>query len=295
MNALSAGLASVWLAAVSLWPVTLNQAPAANAVQTPVVVTQPITQDVASLGALTQARGVQVTDLTTGRVLLDRQAGQARPMASLTKLMTAYVILSHHQLDEAVPVTSAINTLQGTNSQVVGLKIGDSLTVEAALKAMLIYSANDAAVALAAFDSGSEAAFVARMNQAARDLEMAQTRFVNASGLDADGHVSSPADLTTLARVVLTSQALRSIVKQPSATITTQQGAVLRLTSTNELLAVDKLVQGVKTGSTEKAGQCLITYDVDTAGHAIMTVMLGSPDRFTETSRVIHYLIDKSV
>ncbi len=294
MNALSSGLLSTWLAVTGLWPIALDQTPAAHVVQAPTAsLAQPITQDTSSLGSLTQAKGVQVTDLTTGNVLLDREADQARPMASLTKLMTAYVILSRHKLTESVPVTSAIYSLNGTNSQIIGLKVGDSLTVESTLKALLIYSANDAAVALAAFDSGSEAAFVAAMNQAARDLGMTKTSFANASGLDADGHVSTPADMTTLARVALTSQALRDIVKQPTATIITQQGVVLRLTSTNELLAIDKLVQGVKTGTTDKAGQCLITYDVDAAGHAIVTVMLNSPDRFPETSRVVHYLLDK--
>lgn len=291
MNWLSTGILTVWLTVAGWVPSATNTQLGSTDIVVPEKPAIATSQNPAKIEALTKAQGVQITDMATGTTLYARDANTARPMASLTKLMTAYLILSTHKLDEKVMVPKDVLKLSGTNSQTIGLAVGDTMTVEQALKTLLIYSANDAAVTLAVFDAGSEATFVQRMNEKAQDLGMTSTRFVNPHGLDADGHVSSPADLSRLARAVMTSKTAQAIVRTRSTSITTGQGNVLRLTTTNQLLQ-DKLVQGVKTGFTEKAGQCLITYDTDGAGRAIITVMLNSPDRFAETSRVVHYLLD---
>lgn len=291
MNWLSTAILTVCLTVAGWLPSGNNQLPPVGIIAPSQTVSVTTRADSARINSLTQASGVQVTDLASGKVLFAREADTPRPMASLTKLMTAYEILSRHELDETVTVPKEVTKLAGTNSQTIGLAVGDTLTVEQALKALLIYSANDAAVTLAVWDAGSESSFIVRMNERAQSLGMQQTRFANPHGLDGDGHVSTPADLSRLAQASLSSATLRNIVRQRSATVTTGNGTVLRLTTTNQLLT-DKLVQGMKTGFTEKAGECLITYDTDGAGRAIITVVLNSPARFVETGRVVHYLLD---
>ena len=236
--------------------------------------------------AVVPAKSAVVVDLNTGQTIVEKSSQEAIPMASLTKLMTAYVIMQSHQPQEVIKLGPAVAAVGG-ESQRLGLQEGESFTVGDMLKALLIYSANDVAVGLASWDAGTEQAFVDKMNRMAGELGLTRTRYANASGLDSPGHVSSAADLAKLSQIMLTSPTIQSIVKTTSATIKNQAGKSYLLTNTNQLLIRDSRVKGLKTGYTLAAGQCLITYaEVD--GKRLLTVLLGSPDRFQDSQNLVN-------
>ncbi|MEI7818717.1 MAG: D-alanyl-D-alanine carboxypeptidase family protein [bacterium] len=232
------------------------------------------------------AKSAELLDLQSGVVIYEKNAQEPVPMASLTKLMTAYVIMQRHELTEVVPVGPAVSTIGG-DSQRLSIKEGERFTVSEMLKGLLIYSANDVAVALASWDAGNEQKFVETMNDQAKKLGMKQTQFANASGLDAPGHVSSAHDLLLLSRIMLTSPTIKSIVKQSTATMTSMTGKAYLLTTTNQLLNRDMAVKGLKTGYTIAAGECLIAYIVKD-GRELISIVLGSPNRFQETENLVN-------
>jgi D-alanyl-D-alanine carboxypeptidase len=183
----------------------------------------------------------------SGDTLLQRNADEQVPMASITKLMTVLVTLEHAKLDDVVTVERQAAEV-GESS--IYLQPGDRLTVRELIEAALIQSANDAAVALAQYvGKGSIPAFVAMMNAKARQLRLTETHFVNPDGLDAAGHYSSARDVTRLAEILMHVPFVRSVVRLRVAHIT---GRTLH--TWNDLLGVFPGVIGVKTGHTSEAG-----------------------------------------
>lgn len=261
--------------------------PQAEVAQKPLLAVQSLAPDSFAVGA----KAALLMDLNSGKQLYSKNSDAALPMASLTKLMTGYVILKHHSLDDVVTVGPAVSTIDG-DSQRLNIKEGEQFTVREMMKGLLIYSANDVAVTLASWDAGTEQAFVDTMNATAKELGMNQTRFANASGLDAEGHVSSAYDLSIIARIMLESEIVRATVKQASAVMHTTLGKTYAMTTTNQLLTQNSEVQGLKTGYTLKAGECLITYAVKGQRRAL-SVVLGSPDRFQESDSLIHLALDR--
>jgi serine-type D-Ala-D-Ala carboxypeptidase (penicillin-binding protein 5/6) len=166
----------------------------------------------------------------------------------------------------------------------MGLQPGERLTVAELLRGLLIPSGNDAATALARHSAGSVEAFVAQMNQRAAQLGLTQTHFVNPHGLDEPGHLTSATDLLTITRQVLTYPLVQEIVATSEAVVA---GHPLR--NTNEFLVTDPRVDGVKTGTSDAAGQCLIASFVQN-GHRILLIVLGSQDRYTDARALYaHY------
>lgn len=238
-----------------------------------------------------QAKAALLIDLQSGVELYAKDADTALPMASLTKLMTGYIILKHHSLDDIVTVGPSVATVGG-DSQRLGIREGEQFTVRELMKGLLVYSANDVAVALASWDAGTEQAFADKMNDVARELGMQHTRFANASGLDAGEHFASARDLSVIARIMLESEVVRSVVKLPTASMRTVTGKNYVMTTTNRLLTQNSEVQGLKTGYTLNAGECLIAYGV--LGHKrALSIVLNSPDRFQESDSLIHLALDR--
>ena len=238
-----------------------------------------------------RATAALLIDLNSGTDLYAKNVDTELPMASLTKLMTAYVILKHHSLDEVVTIGPAVATIGG-DSQRLNIKEGEQFSLRELMKGLLIYSANDVAVSLASWDAGTEQAFVDKMNDTARELGMSRTRFANASGLDAPNHHSTARDLSVIARIVLESDSVRDVVKRASSTMRTVSGKTYIVTTTNRLLTQNSQVQGLKTGYTINAGECLIAYGVSGKKQAL-SVVLNSPDRFQETDSLIHLALDR--
>jgi serine-type D-Ala-D-Ala carboxypeptidase (penicillin-binding protein 5/6) len=221
---------------------------------------------------------------TTGEVLLAHGARARVPIASITKLMTILLTLEHARLDAVVTVSPEAAAV---GESTVSLRPGERLTVRELIEAALIASANDAADALAVYvGHGSEARFVAMMNERARQLGLLDTHFVRPDGLDAPGHVSSAHDVTYLARLLMHHRVVRQIVRQRIATIS--GGHVLR--TWNDLLSSYPGIFGVKTGHTSEAGWNEVAA-ARRGGLSIYATLLGSPDRSTR-NRDLAELLD---
>lgn len=240
----------------------------------------------APLPALTSSHW-EILDLGSGKVLSSANPQVPVAMASLTKLMTAYVVRQKDSLTQPVTIQPEDVAISSDDSR-MGLVAGERITVGDLLKGLLIPSGDDAALALARYTSGSEEAFVSEMNRQASLLHLARTHFSNAAGLDEANHFSSPSDLAQLARLTMTDPALRQIVGTRQTTLTALSGQVHTLYNTNTLLDRDGVV-GIKTGHTDNAGDCLISLEsID--GHEIIIALLGSSDRFGETEALINWV-----
>lgn len=226
-------------------------------------------------------------DLTSNTILYTKNEHDKLAIASLTKLMTAYIILEEEEMDEVVTVSSKAAATEGSQ---IWLGQGETITIESLLYGLLIQSGNDCAVALAEYNAGSEENFINKMNQKARQLGLNETYFTSASGLDDQGY-SSAGDLAFLSMYLLKNDFIREITSLSSATITGADGYPTHsLTSTNELLGSYLNVKGLKTGKTYGAGECLITVAENDHGHEILTVMLGSEDRFGESKLLLDWI-----
>ena len=201
------------------------------------------------------ASGAVLYEPQSGRVLFEQQAHVKRPMASTTKLMTALVAAESLSLKRSVTVKDEALRVIGTS---MGLCSGDVLTVEDLLKGLLLSSGNDAANVLALETAGSLEAFAQQMNDRAARIGMTDTRFVTPSGLDADGHGSTPYDMALLAAEVLDHPILADICAMRQATVTIS-GRSVTLTNHNKLLARYDGAIGMKTGFTTAAGRCLVS------------------------------------
>lgn len=256
--------------------------PAANISTIPY---KPVTAQAAPQNFSVAATSALIIDRENGQVVYARDADSPKPMASLTKLMTAYIIARDHKADEVVTIPSDVKTVQAGDNVVLNLQPGDKATVGALMQPLLIPSANDVAVALAVFDSGSVEAFVAKMNATAKELGLKNTTFKNPTGLDEPNHVSTATDLARLTQYSLASPMIASTVKKPQGALVTDAGRKYSFATTNKLLGQGGVV-GVKTGTTAKAGECLITLS-QRAGREVITVVLNSPDRFQESRSMI--------
>ncbi len=224
-----------------------------------------------------------VIDAHTGSALSSNSPDRVLASASLTKLMTALLVVEKDKLSDTVTVGREVFGVEGS---VLGLQPGDRITVENLLYGLLVHSGNDAANALAVYTAGSQEGFVGMMNARAQSIGLATTHFVNPSGLPAPGHVSSARDIALLARTVLQNSVIRAITSTKEAELTWQdkKGRTRRaeLANTNRLLGLYPGVTGVKTGTTTEAGQCLVTFAQWDAGQVIL-VLLKSANRYAES------------
>ena len=201
------------------------------------------------------SRAWVLIDQASGRELASHQADLPLAPASLTQLMTAYVLLGDiHKnklsLGETVAVPEAATQVDGAR---VFLKAGDQVSIDTLLQAMLLQSAGDATLTLVTATDGSETAFVARMNSTAKRLGMSKTHFMNATGLTEPGHESSARDLALLGRALVRDFPSRQ------AFFTQKELAVKGITyyNGNRLLWRDNTVTGLKVGRTTQAGYCM--------------------------------------
>ena len=218
------------------------------------------------------ARAFIVENPATGEVLAQHGAWTRVPIASITKLMTVIVALEHARWNDVVQVrTDAAAVGEST----VNLRAGERITVGDLVKAALIQSANDAAVALADYvGHGDRQAFVAMMNANARALGLERTHFVRPDGLDVAGHYSTAHDVTILAQAAMRDPRIRAVVRLRNGSIAGGR----RLHTWNDLLGVFKGLYGVKTGHTGTAGWCEVAA-VRRNGVNLYTTVLGSPSR----------------
>lgn len=218
------------------------------------------------------ARAYLVENPVTGEVLAQHGAWARVPIASLTKLMTVLVTLDRARWSDVVRVRSDAAKV---GESTVNLRAGERLTVGDLVRAALIQSANDAADALADYVShGNQKAFVALMNDKAKQLGLERTHFVRPDGLDTPGHYSTAHDVTVLAQDAMRDPRVRAVVRLRTDTIAGHR----RLHTWNDLLGVFRGLYGVKTGHTAAAGWCEVAA-VRRNGVTLYTTVLGSPSR----------------
>jgi D-alanyl-D-alanine carboxypeptidase len=225
-----------------------------------------------------------VFDVETGEVLWRRNPVKRVPIASLTKVMTALLVVERTRSRDMVRITK--DALNYAGSGVGMLPKGRHVTVEALLHGLLLPSGNDAAIALADHVAGSRAEFVALMNEKAQTLGLHCTRFASPSGIE-DGDQSCAGDLAALTRIVMTKTRIARIVRKAHAAVRFPiKGGRLFLNNTNPLLRMDYPgTIGLKTGDTDKAGRCLIAV-VRRGGRTLAAVVLHSPDPQLQVRRL---------
>jgi D-alanyl-D-alanine carboxypeptidase (penicillin-binding protein 5/6) len=220
------------------------------------------------------AQSYLLYDLTTETLLFAQAAQEARAPASLTKLMTALLVLERADLQATLEI-GVEDLSEGTS---MGLAVGDRVTVTDLLWGLLLPSGNDAAKALARLVAGSEAAFVVEMNARAAQLGLQQSHFANAHGLDAEGHMSSAADLLLLTRTLWQYPLFRTMVGTARV-----QWNGRTLVNTNEWLNSFAGATGVKTGTTDQAGECLVAA-VEREGSTVLLIVMGSTQRYADVA-----------
>ena len=236
-----------------------------------------------------QARNWVLVDFASGQALAENNADQRVEPASLTKLMTAYVVFNalrdgRLKLGEEVLISEHAWRAEGSRTFV---QVGTRVLVDVLVKGMIVQSGNDATIALAERVGGSEAAFVQMMNAYAQRLGMAGTHFEDASGLPSPSHYSTARDLATLSRAIIRDfPAYYGIYSIREFTWNN-----IRQENRNGLLERDSTVDGIKTGHTETAGYCLISSALR-SGMRLVSVVLGAPGvtaRETGSAALLNY------
>lgn len=211
-------------------------------------------------------------DLGSGRLLLEVGARERRPIASVTKVMTAMVVMDHAAPRDIVTVTS---TMAAQSGAALGLRPGERIAIRDLLYALLLQSANDAAVALAEHVAGGVERFVAMMNRRARELGLEDTRFASPNGLDDAGY-STAADLAVITVHALRHPTIARAVATRFRSIPAPEGEERQVQNRNALLWLYPGAVGVKTGWTSAAGFCLVAA-AERRGLRLGSVVLGAP------------------
>ncbi len=246
------------------------------------------------------ARSVMLVEADSMIDLYHYNSNLRLPMASLTKLMTALIIMENHGLDEVVTISKVSSLTEGSTMHLLS---GEKLTVKQLLKGLLMNSGNDAAIALAEFHSGTVYAFVNEMNVRAEELFMTQTHFANPHGLDSSVHYASSRDLILLAKKLWQYPEIQKIVDTKfdsvfSDNLENKESGEKRevehiLKNTNKLLNAGFQVHGMKTGTTPNAGQCLMLV-IEKENKFYFLVILGSEDRYQDARNILYELFQKS-
>lgn len=212
-----------------------------------------------------------------GEVRWGRAMDRPLPPASLTKILTAIVLLEDG-LDPGAVITVSPRAA-GQRGTRLRLQAGERLRAGDAFTAMLVGSANDACLALAEDHAGSIEAFVARLNERAAQLELTGTHYANPCGLPQAGHVTTAGDLLRMANLAMGYPAFAQRVALTEATFTTLDGRPLVTRTTNMLLGRVPGATGVKTGYSSQAGKCLVAL-AERNGTRVVVVLLAAPDRW---------------
>ena len=252
---------------------------------------------VAPEGLTLTSESVILMETESGTVIAEKEADKARPIASVTKIMTLLLIAEavdtgKLKLTDTVTVSEYAASMGGSQ---VFLEPGETQDVETMMKCISISSANDACVAMAEHLAGSEAAFVERMNAKAKELGMNHTTFHNCCGLDVAGHVSCARDVALMSAELMKNHPW--ITKYTTTWMdaiihTTRRGSSeFGLANTNKLLKQYNGITGLKTGSTDEAKYCL-SATAERNGVKLVAVVLAAPDtktRFREAAALLDY------
>lgn len=232
------------------------------------------------------AKAVFIEDLPTNTILYQKNASSSLPIASTTKIMTALVGTEHFKQNSVLTIG---NSASAPGSR-VGLVAGETLSFRSILYGMLLNSGNDAAFAVAENYPGGVLGFVTAMNKKVSELNLRSTRFDNPAGFDSPNHFSSAADLAKITEEALKNSYLsRIFATKETSIVSLDKKYSYRLSNLNKLLTKVNGVLGVKTGTTDQAKENLVTL-IERDGHKVLVVVLGSDDRFGETTKLIDWV-----
>ena len=242
-----------------------------------------------------QAEGAVLIDGATGKVLYGKNENTQYYPASITKIMTSLLVLEHCNLNDVVTFSATATTNLESGSSSLGISQGDQLTVEQSLYGFLLKSANEIGNGLAEHISGSNSAFVAKMNERAKQLGCLNTNFANPHGLNNTEHKTTPYDMALIAREAFKNQDFRRI----DSTLTyefpaTQKAAARTITMGHKMMYPSDAryyegIIGGKTGYTSKAGNTLVT-GVERGGvQLIVVIMKSNSTHYTDTKALLDY------
>ncbi len=225
-----------------------------------------------------------VTDADSQTILFSKNPALRFSMASTAKIMTALTALDYYQPDSIITIKSGFVEGSGLN-----LQVGDRFYFPDLLYAMLLPSANDAAAAIADNYPGGKEEFVAKMNEKAQVLHLTDTHFSDPVGIDDDGNYSTVVDLARLSSSAMKNKIFAQIVATKQKTINNVDSAhPYILFNLNKLLGIQG-VNGIKTGTTEGAGEVLVTSAI-VNNHTFIIVVMNSQDRFGDTSLLLDFI-----
>jgi D-alanyl-D-alanine carboxypeptidase (penicillin-binding protein 5/6) len=233
-------------------------------------------------GPATTAHAAILFENTTGTVLYGKNEHVTRSPASLTKIMTALIAFESGRMSDTVTISRRAAALGGSS---LNLRTGQQIPLQELMYGMLLRSGNDAAIAVAEHLAGSVPTFVEIMNQRAQELGATRTHFANPHGLDASNHFSTAFDLAMLSRVAMWHDGFATMVGTESHTYA-EAGITWR--NTNRMLWSYSGAEGIKTGTTGQAGNCLAAA-ASREGMQFITVVLGSSNRWRDTTLLLDY------
>lgn len=236
-----------------------------------------------------QAEGAVLMDARTGQLLFEKNAYKSLAPASTTKIMTAIIAIESGRLDEKTTISK---NAASTNGSTMHLEEGQVITLRELLNGLMLRSGNDSAVAIAEFIAGSEAGFVEMMNEKAVELGAYNTHFRNPRGLTAPGHRSTAYDLAWITRYAMHNQTFADIVNTKHASIDWQDSRgkehARNLKNTNKLLWMLEEADGVKTGTTNEAGPCLVS-SATKDDQRLIAVTLRDPLRWEDSRKLLEW------
>lgn len=219
-----------------------------------------------------------------GKILWEHEPNRRLPPASLTKIMTALLVLEQGRLDDVVSVSMDASRATGSR---LGLRSGERMRVSYLLSASILQSANDACRLLAEYIGGSQTAFIRQMNRRAQKLGMKETHFSNACGHDDPLHYSTARDLLILAGAAMENPLFAELTGIVATRIeTADKSRTFHLENKNELIGRYPGARGVKTGFTSSAGKCLIAL-AERKGRKVLLVLLNAPDRWWDAEEML--------
>ena len=229
-------------------------------------------------------------EASTGKILYEKNPHDKRPCASITKVMTLLLVFEaidsgKLSLEDTVTTSEHAASMGGSD---IWLEPGEEMSADDMIKATVVASANDAAVALAEHISGSEETFVAQMNQRAAQLGMTDTVFKNCNGLDEEGHITSAYDVAVMSRELMKHE---KIFDYTSIWLDNLRGGKTQIVNTNKLLKTYNGITGLKTGTTDDAG-CCISATATRDGMSLIGVVLGADtgkQRFADAAALLDH------
>lgn len=249
----------------------------------------PIKVDALSEDSITAPSAV-LMEASTGKIIFEKNSHEQRPCASVTKVMTLLLVfeaIDSGKLDFDDTITASEHAASMGGSD-IWLENGETMSADDMIKATVVASANDAAVALAEHISGSEDAFVEEMNKRAKELKMNDTVFKNCNGLDEDGHVTSAYDVAVMSRELMTHE---KIFDYTSIWLDYLRDGKTQIVNTNKLLKTYNGITGLKTGTTDDAG-CCMSASATRDNVSLVAVVLGcntGKERFADAAALLDY------